>query len=219
MLAATHDTELDAGPRQRGTAQERMCAATRTVKPVDDMIRFVTGPDGVVPDLKRKLPGRGLWITADRATLSDAVKRKVFERGFKRDARVEPGLVDLTEQLLVRGALDALAIAGKAGLAVTGFSKVENALAHGAVSAVLHASEARPDGVGKLQGALRQRPNAERIAIVTKFTSAQLDLALGRPNVVHAALLPGSASDTFLARFSRLERFRAGDGGCGGARN
>ena len=115
MLARTPNDELDAGPRKGGPGTERLCAVTRAVKPVDDLIRFVVGPDGVVPDLKRKLPGRGLWITADKRTLNDAMARNVFARGFKREVRVTPELVDQTERLLVRSALDALAIAGKAG--------------------------------------------------------------------------------------------------------
>jgi predicted RNA-binding protein YlxR (DUF448 family) len=232
MLTATHDQmlqdrvvedpELDAGPRKSATGSERLCAVTRTVKPVDNLIRFVVGPQGVVPDLKRKLPGRGLWITADRETLADAVARRVFARGFKRDVRVEPGLVELTERLLESSVLDALAIAGKSGLVATGFSKVQAALAHGKVVALLHAADAKADGVAKLAGSLRQRIDAEQIAIVAKFTTAQLDLALGRSNVVHAAALAGAASDTFLTRFARLERFRTGkrdEDGQAGARN
>jgi predicted RNA-binding protein YlxR (DUF448 family) len=213
MLARTHDEELDAGPRKSGPGAERLCAVTHAVKPVEELIRFVVGPDGVVPDLKRKLPGRGLWISADRATLKDAVARNVFARGFKRDVRVTPELLDLTERLLVRSALDALAIAGKAGLVPAGFAKVEAAIAHDTILGLIHASDGRPDGVSKLAGALRQRPDAEGLAIVKEFTSAQLDLALGRSNVVHAALLAGPANDTFLARFARLKRFRTGNPG------
>jgi hypothetical protein len=140
----------------------------------------------------------------------------MFARGFKRDVRVAPDLVQQTERLLVRAVLDALAIAGKSGLAAAGFGKVENALGHEAVVALIHASDARPDGVAKLKGSLRQRDDADGIAVVREFSSAQLDLALGRSNVVHAALLAGPASDTFLARFQRLERFRAGGPGEGG---
>ena len=81
-----------------------------------------------MPDLKRKLPGRGIWITADQAALTEAVSRKVFARGFKREVRIAPDLPDLTERLLVRAALDALAIAGKSGLVAAGFAKVEAAL-------------------------------------------------------------------------------------------
>jgi predicted RNA-binding protein YlxR (DUF448 family) len=213
MQAATQPDELDAGPHKRGAGTERLCVVTRTVKPVDELIRFVVGPDGVVPDVKRKLPGRGLWITADRATLKDAIARKAFARGFKRDVRVAPELIEQTEQLLVRSALDALAIAGKSGLVAAGFGKTEAALNRERVIGLLHAAEAGTDGMSKLKSALRQREDAEDIAVVTVFTSAQLDLALGRSNVVHAALLAGPASDTFLARFERLERFRAGERG------
>jgi predicted RNA-binding protein YlxR (DUF448 family) len=214
MLAhTTHDSELDNGPRSSGSGIERFCVATRTVKPVDAMIRFVVGPDGVVPDLKRKLPGRGIWITADRSTLADAVARRLFARGFKRDVRVAPDLADMTERLLAKAALDALAIVGKAGLVAAGFSKVEAALMRDKVVALFHAAEAGADGVKKLAGVLRTRPDADRIAVVKEFHSAQLDLALGRLNVVHAALLAGPPSDTFLARFQRLERFRTGETG------
>jgi predicted RNA-binding protein YlxR (DUF448 family) len=157
MLAAMHEQELDGGPRKVGAGSARMCAVTRTVKPVEELIRFVIGPQGVVPDVKRRLPGRGLWITADRQALSDAVARKVFARGFKRDVRVETGLVELTERLLASSVLDALAIAGKSGLVVTGFFKVEAALGHDKVVALLHSAEAKPDGVSKLKSALRRR--------------------------------------------------------------
>ena len=215
-LTPTANDELDAGPRKGGAGAERLCAVTRAVKPVDELIRFVIGPDGVVPDLKRKLPGRGLWVSAERATLKDAIARNVFARGFKREVRVTPELLDQTEHLLVRSALDALAIAGKSGLVAAGFAKAEAALGRDRVVGLIHASDAGADGVAKLAGALRRRDDADSIAIIKAFTTAQLDLALGRSNVVHAALLAGSANDTFLARFARLERFRTGETGQGG---
>ena len=216
MLAAQdtmQDTELDAGPRSGGAGTERFCVVTRTVKPVDELIRFVVGPDGVVPDLKRKLPGRGLWVSADRKTLADAIARKAFARSFKREVTVPADLGALTDRLLAQSALDALAIAGKAGLAPAGFAKAEAALMRDRVVAVIHAAEAAADGVKKLTGVLKSRPDADRIAIIRAFSSTQLDLALGRSNVVHAALLAGAPSDTFLARFQRLERFRTGNSG------
>ncbi len=211
MLAHTPDAELDAGPRRGRPGAERFCAVTRAVKPVDNMIRFVVGPQGVVPDLKRNLPGRGIWITADRKTLAEAVARKVFARGFKQEVKVAPDLVDQTERLLLRSALDALAIAGKSGLAVTGFSKVEAALEDERIVALIHAAEAAPAGIAKLAQALRRRQADGPVPVITRLSGGQLDLALGRSNVVHAALLAGPASDTFLARCQRLERFLTGD--------
>jgi hypothetical protein len=122
-------------------------------------------------------------------------------------------LADVTERLLVSGALDALSIAGKSGLVLTGFAKVEAAIAHDTIVGLIHASDAAKDGVAKLSGALRHRPDADRVTTVRTFTTAQLDLALGRSNVVHAALLAGPANDTFLARLTRFERFRTGEPG------
>jgi predicted RNA-binding protein YlxR (DUF448 family) len=214
MLARLHDrhVDLDDGPR-RGAVTERMCVASRTVKPLGELIRFVVAPDGaVVPDLKRNLPGRGVWVTATREALGQAVKRKAFGAGFKREVKVDTDLPALTDRLMERAALDALAMCGKASLAVLGFAKVEAALARDPVVALLHASGAAPDGVRKLDAALVRRPgeDAHRVRIVCDFSSEQLDLAFARPNVVHAALLTGSASDTFLARHARLMRFRTG---------
>jgi predicted RNA-binding protein YlxR (DUF448 family) len=210
MIAPSRDIELDTGPRAQEL--ERMCVVTRTVRPVADMIRFVIGPDGeAVPDLKRKLPGRGVWVTATQDALSDAVKRKALVRGFKRDVRLPADLVARTGQLLERGALDALAMAGKAGRVATGFTRVEAALAQQEVIALLHAAEAAADGVRKLDAGWRRRPERGPIVTIGILTSAQLDLALGRPNVIHAALLAGPSSDTFLARLRRLERFRSGE--------
>jgi predicted RNA-binding protein YlxR (DUF448 family) len=208
------DLERDSGPRD--SERERLCVATRTVRPLADLIRFVIGPDGeAVPDLKRKLPGRGVWVSATQAALGDAIKRKVFARGFKRDVRLPADLVARTEDLLVRSVLDALAIAGKASRAISGFAKVENAIAHDDVVVILHAAEAAADGVRKLDAVLRRRlqegSQTRPIAVSRILTSAQLDLALGRPNVIHAALLAGPSADTFLARLRRLERFRTGD--------
>jgi predicted RNA-binding protein YlxR (DUF448 family) len=177
------------------------------------MIRFVVGPDGApVPDLRRRLPGRGLWISATRAALATAVARKAFARGFKREIRVAPDFVDATERLIERAALDALAMTHKAGKVAIGFGKVDKAIAQDAVIAILHAADAAPDGVRKIGAALRRRfgDRVENVTVIAGFGSTQLDLALGRSNVVHAALLAGPESETFLARAARLDRFRTG---------
>jgi uncharacterized protein len=211
MLGRTHNEPLDAGPRKTAPGAQRLCAATGEVKPVEEMIRFVLDPDGAaVADLRRRLPGRGVWITATRDALRTAIARKAFARAFKRDVRLPADLVAVTEQLLEQAALDALAICHKAGRAAIGFATVDAALARDRVRALLHAAEAAPDGTRKLTAALRRREDAAEIRVLGLFTSAQLDLALGRSNVIHAALLAGPESETFLARVARLECFRTG---------
>jgi predicted RNA-binding protein YlxR (DUF448 family) len=218
-MLATLDLELDNGPRTEKSATLRTCAVSREQRPVDELIRFVVSPQGeVIPDIKRKLPGRGLWISASRQTVAEAVRRHQFSRGFKRDVRVAETLAADTETLLARSAGEALAIAAKAGQVISGFSKVEAALEgkdRMAIAALIHACDGAADGIRKLQAQARQNaginPESPDFPAVIALTSAELDLALGRSNVVHAALLAGPASKTFLSRSLTLVRYRAAD--------
>lgn len=209
MLASAQDTRQDTDRGPNAAGGERFCALSREAKSVDEMIRFVVGPGGeIVPDVKRKLPGRGIWITATRAAIEEAVARRVFARGFKRDVRVPEDLSAATENLLQRAALDALAVLGKAGQIVAGFGKVEDAINRGEAIALIHALDGAADGKRKLDAVLRR--TGREIPVIEVFSSAQLDLALNRLNVIHAALLAGPVSDSFLARTERLSRFRSG---------
>jgi predicted RNA-binding protein YlxR (DUF448 family) len=225
-MLALADPDLDNGPRTDKSARSRMCAVTREVRPIDELIRFVMAPSGeVVPDLKRKLPGRGLWVSASRRAIAEAAKRNLFSRGFKRAVRIAPTLAADTEALLVRGAIEALAMAAKAGQVVSGFGKVEDALerrrvqpsARASVKALIHASDGAADGIRKLDAMVRQNAgnddNLPEIPVIMTLTSEQLDLALGRSNVIHAALLAGPASNTFLSRSHILVRYRMADDG------
>jgi predicted RNA-binding protein YlxR (DUF448 family) len=219
-MLALADPDLDNGPRTDRSATMRMCAVTRKVRPIGELIRFVISPQGeVVPDLKRKLPGRGLWVSASRQTVADAVRRNQFAKGFKREIRAHATLPADTEALLVRSATEALAMAAKARQVVSGFSKVEGALAQGQAQALIHASDGAADGIRKLDAIVRQKRGnigesqdfPQDFPIVNVLTSAELDLALGRSNVIHAALLAGPASKTFLSRCQILVRYRMAD--------
>jgi predicted RNA-binding protein YlxR (DUF448 family) len=223
-MLALADPDLDHGPRTDKSATMRMCAVSRQVRPIDELIRFVVAPSGdVVPDLKRKLPGRGLWVGASRRTIAEAVRRHQFSRGFKRDVRVAATLPADTEALLERSCVEALAMAAKAGQVISGYAKVEGLLEQGRAEALVHASDGAADGIRKLDAIAGQRSrnigDSRDLPIVTALTSAQLDLALGRSNVIHAALLAGPASKTFLSRCQILVRYRmddddgTGDGG------
>jgi predicted RNA-binding protein YlxR (DUF448 family) len=215
-MLALADPDLDNGPRTDRSATMRMCAVSREVRPIGELIRFVVSPQGeVIPDLKRKLPGRGLWVSASRRTVAEAVRRNQFSKGFKRDVRAAPTLPADTEALLVRSATEALAIAAKAGQAVSGFSKVEGALQQGQAEALIHASDGAADGIRKLDAIVRQRGGnhgeSQEMPIISVLTSAELDLALGRSNVIHAALLAGPASKTFQSRCQILVQYRMAD--------
>lgn len=207
MLARIDQDLLDAGPR-RSAVRERLCVATRTVRPLSELIRFVAAPDGgVVADLKRTLPGRGAWVTARRGVLAQAVRRGALQRAL-RGVKAAADLPAVTERLLERSVLDALAIARKAGQVAAGHAKVASALASGAVIALVHAREAGADGVRKIAAAAKHQAGAAPGTTIGTFASAELDLALARPNVIHAALLSGHASEAVLARWRILDRFR-----------
>lgn len=217
MLAIADPPDLDNGPRTK-SGTERMCAVTRQVAPIDDLIRFVASPAGeVVPDLKRKLPGRGLWVALSRATVADAVRRNVFAKSFKRELTVPQTLADDVDRLMVRGLGEALAMTAKSGQIVAGFAKVEAAIEAGEAVALIHASDGAADGIRKLDAKIRASARANAwesgdFPVVTLLTTDELDLALGRSNVVHAALLAGPASKTFLARCQTLLRYRTAPG-------
>ncbi|MBV9348582.1 MAG: RNA-binding protein [Pseudolabrys sp.] len=211
MLAVATDDGIDGGTASVRRSRERACALTRVVRPIDELIRFVADPNGQpVADLKQNLPGRGLWLTATRETVNEAVKRNIFARGFKREMRAPASLADDTQALLERAALDALAIAAKGGNVVAGHGKVEDALMSGKAIALLHAASAAADGKRKLAQSARRGMGTREIPVIEAFSSGQLDLALGRLNVIHAALLAGPVSHTFLSRTKRLQRFRSG---------
>jgi len=207
QATAEHDRDGDHG----ADGAVRACALTRVRRPKDELIRFVLGPDGaVVPDLKAKLPGRGMWLTAAHDAVADAAKRNLFTRTLKAQAQVPEGLAAQVDRLLAEAALSALSLANKAGEAVFGHAKVEEALAKGRVQALLHAREAAEDGCRKLDGKARRMSAEGPIPSIRAFGVDELSLASGRTNVIHAALIQGGAARNVLAAVSRLERYRKG---------
>jgi uncharacterized protein len=192
---------------------ERTCVVSGVKGPPETMLRFaLSGASEVVPDVRRKLPGRGVWTRLDFATVRQAAAKQAFSRGFRVKAAAAPDLAEAVDRLLERDALQFLSIVNKAGLVVAGAAKVEAAISAGAVVALMHASDGAADGALKLERLLRGRLgeaaiSAERINL---FSSRQLDLALGRTNVIHAALNAGEASAAFLAKVARLTQYRAG---------
>jgi len=192
---------------------ERTCIVTRKAGEADSLIRFVRGPDGsVVPDLKRNLPGRGCWVTADRAHVDRAEAKKLFARALRADVTVRPDLGEMVDGLLARAALGALGLARKAGAIALGAAKVEDAVRKGAALLVLHATEASEDGIRKIASARRATVHAggPDILAYKLFSEADLGLAFGGTNVIHAAVLADGAGRSVLKRVVALDRFRGG---------
>lgn len=182
-----------------------MCIVTRKVKDEAELIRFVRSPDGqAVPDLGRKLPGRGVWVSLSRPVLEQAIARKLFSKGFGAATTMPPDLPAMVGTLLRQQALSLLSLSKKAGEAVAGFMKVEEMLGRGRARLLIHAAEASPDGSRKLDKLAQ--PQVERIVL---FHSDELDLAFGRANVVHAAVARGGLAEKLLLGVRRIETFEA----------
>ena len=187
----------------------RSCAVTRRVLPESELIRFVAAPDGsVVADLKAKLPGRGVWVGLHRSSVAEAVRKKVFARALKAEVRAASDLAEQVAARLKEAALGRLGLARKAGAAVAGFAKVEAAVARDGLAALLTAADAAEDGRRKMEQAVHRRSRGDApIPHFRCFQAAELGLAMGRPNVIHAAVLQSPAGRSFVEAANRLQRY------------
>lgn len=180
----------------------RQCIVTRELLPKEQLIRFAVGPDGtVVPDLAAKLPGRGLWVKADMATVVEAAVKQVFTRAAKRQVKTPPGLAAQVEQLLGKRALEALAMARKAGLAVSGYEKVREMVAKGDAACLVHAKDAS----GEAMRGADWRGNT--LPMFECFDRDSLSQVMGRDNAVHVALAQGHATEFFILNARRFTGF------------
>jgi uncharacterized protein len=171
------------------------------------LIRFVAGPDGqVVPDLARKLPGRGLWVAADQDSVSTAARKGGFSRAAKAKLSAPADLAGLVATLLSRRVLDGLGLARRAGMLISGFEKTLAAVGSGQAAWLIEASDGSPDGRRKLLAAARHAKTAPRL--LGLFSSDELSLALGLGNVIHLAFLAGRGAERWTVDVERLSGFR-----------
>jgi predicted RNA-binding protein YlxR (DUF448 family) len=201
-------SDTDEGIR-RGRGRERLCAVTRSVRPEAELIRFVAAPDGgVVADLATKLPGRGIWVRLDRDTVAQAVRKNVFARGLKTPLVPASDLADQVARRLRETALGRLGLARKAGAVAAGFAKVEAAVGGTGIEALIIAADAAEDSARKMLQALRRRlSTGGGLPLIRLFSAEELGLALGLPNVIHAAVLQSPAGKSFVGAATRLQRY------------
>ena len=167
------------------------------------MVRFVVGPDSIiVPGIIGRLPGRGIWLSADRNVIKTACNRNLFAYAARQKVRVGDALDDQIEGLLVQRCTEFLGLARRAGQAVSGFVKVKGWLREGRAAILLGASDGSMDGRRKL------RQTAGDLPEVCLLRATELGGAFGRDQTVHAALAPGGLSEVFLETAARLSGFR-----------
>jgi uncharacterized protein len=194
---------------------DRTCIVTREAVSPEELIRFVAAPDGtVVPDLKRRLPGRGCWVKVERALVETAIKRKIFARALKADVKAAPDLADLVDKLLVADLTGMMSMARKAGQFISGATKVDAAIRSGQTLGVFHASDAAADGVRKIDQARKAwrlgTESEEEIPSFKLFTAAEMDELMGQSAFIHAAALAGQAGEGVVKRATMLDTYRNG---------
>ncbi|MBM9593767.1 RNA-binding protein [Roseitranquillus sediminis] len=186
---------------------ERSCIVTREAQPKRGLIRFVVGPDQVlVPDVLEKLPGRGIWVSAEREVLRTAMAKRQFARAARAPVEVPDDLLEQVEGVLVRRLVDGISMARKAGLAIAGFEKVKDWLAKGEARVLLQASDGSVRGKSKLW-----TPTGGRF--FGCLTAQELGLAFGREHVIHAALAAGGLTTRIVEDAARLSGVREDGGG------
>jgi len=189
-------------PKSQDDASTRRCIVTRTALPKSGMIRFVVGPEGqLVADILGRLPGRGIWVSADRGTLDHALGKRLFARAAKTDVKVPDTMADDVEAMLTRRVIDLIALARKAGEAVAGYEKVKSWLATGQGSILVQASDGSTRGKTKL----RTPPDG---TFVGCLSAGEIGLAFGRESVIHGAVTAGGLGDRIVEEATRLAGFR-----------
>jgi predicted RNA-binding protein YlxR (DUF448 family) len=202
---ASSRIEVEGGRRSR----ERRCIVSTETVDEANLIRFALGPDhAVVPDVAAKLPGRGAWVRADRASIEQAVKKGAFARSFKANVKPAPDLADLTERLLAKRCLDLLGMARRAGAIAIGATQADAAIRAAPAFVLIEAEDGAEEGREKLMslhiGLWGRAP-----AAVGCFAAADLGVALGRERVIHACLLQERLALAWAVDIGRLAGFRA----------
>lgn len=195
--------ERDRTVAARADSPERRCIVSGEGRPKDALIRFVAGPDGtIVPDVAERLPGRGVWVSAERAALEKAVKTGAFARALKASVTTPDDLVERVASLLTSRVLDYVGLARRSGKAVAGFMAVGKWLREGRVAVLFAASDGAQGGAAKIKALAPDLP------VLEIFTSDELGAAFGRSHAVHAAIAAGPLADAIRREADRLAGFR-----------
>ncbi len=187
----------------KSNSQNRTCLVTGEEKNKEELLRFCLTPDHqVIPDFKKKLPGKGFYLTNSRAVLEQAIKKNVFKK-IGKNTQIDPNFGEIVENILKNRALEAINLAKKAGALITGFEKVRENLHKGRVAFIVEAIDAGSDGHAKIRAA------AGNTEILTLFEVEELDKALNRTNTVHAAVLKGGMAEMVRSQLRKWQNFNS----------
>jgi uncharacterized protein len=196
------------GKQEAKDGPERRCIVSGQSQPSGGLIRFVVGPEAqIVPDLAERLPGRGIWVSADRAALEQAERKKLFARAARQQVSVPEGLADLLERLLARRVIELLSLARKSGQAVAGYEKCRDLGLRDEMAVLVQAHD------GSVRGKTKLRPPDGPETYIGCLSGQEMGLAFGREHVIHAALRAGGLSQAVVEEAARLQGLRKSIGG------
>ena len=182
---------------------QRRCLVTRRFGAKENLIRFVVGPGNrVEPDVAAKLPGRGIWLSAERDVVNTACARNLFAKGFRAAVSVDAQLSLRVEELVAKRCLGLLGLARRAGDVTLGFERVHEALATGAAGIGVIALGAAENSRRRIERAARETP------LCSLFTARELAQALGREHAVYVAVAKGRNAARLVVEAGRLAGFR-----------
>ncbi|MBT5458347.1 MAG: RNA-binding protein [Rhodospirillaceae bacterium] len=203
LSVATNREKRPAGGRAPTAPTERRCLVGRQTLPVDQLVRFVIGPDNAIfPDVAQRLPGRGMWVQSTRQAVDEACRQNLFAKAAKAAVSADKGLADRVEQLLHRRCLDLIGLARRSGCAVAGFEKVKMLLAEGKAGVLLLGSDCGKDGSRKLL------PVAKDVPVIDQFTCAELAHVFARERMAYGALASGTLAMRLISEARRFTGFR-----------
>jgi predicted RNA-binding protein YlxR (DUF448 family) len=201
------DNLEDGQGEEDASSPERLCAVTRERLPKAAMLRFVLSPDGIVtPDIAERLPGRGVWVKAERGVVETAARKGAFARGFKSQVTVPDDLAGFVERLLLKRTVELLGLARKAGQAICGFDQVRDALKEGAPAFLLEASDGAEDGRSKVYFLAKALYSGVKVA--GALSAPELGMAFGRDRVIHGLVRRGAIAENWELAYRRLTGFR-----------
>lgn len=183
-------------------AENRKCIVCGEVKEKEQLLRFTLTPDNqIIPDFKKKLPGKGIYVSVSKAALQKAVEKNLFAKAVKKNVKVSADLVQTIENMLKKKGLESICLAKKAGDLITGFEKVSEKIKHGKIAFLIEAVDAGADGHQKMVAV------AKDLDVFALYSVEELDKALDRVNTVHAALLKGDMASLVHTDLVRLQSF------------
>ncbi len=187
---------------ERVKASERKCIATGQVLSKSQLVRFVLGPNSVIyPDTENKLPGRGIWVKADRSAIMQAQKGQLFSRAAKQSAECLENLAEQVENLVANRIIKLIGLSRKSGQCVCGYEKVKDWLKKDIAKVLIQSS----DGSNREKSRLRTPADGQFIGWLS---SKELGKVFGRENITHCALASGGLTQRIVEDAQRLKGLR-----------